>query len=42
MDKTNTAVTNAKRADKQAIRLQTDNPSTKMHTLVDYLMHIKD
>lgn len=42
MDKTSTAITNAERAEKQAIRLQTDNPSTKMHTLVDYLMHIKN
>lgn len=41
-DKTDTAIANAKAAMVEAQKAGTDNPSTEMHLLVEYLRSLKD
>ena len=42
MDQTDRAVANSERALQDAERSSTDNPSTLMHELVEYLQHLED
>ncbi|MGB5306686.1 MAG: RloB family protein [Gammaproteobacteria bacterium] len=42
MDQTDRAVANSERALQDAERIGTDNPSTLMHDLVEYLKHLED
>jgi hypothetical protein len=41
-DKTNDAVNNAKRLSRHNLESDTDNPSTKVHELVEYLITLSN